>query len=210
MRKSLVVATVWLLSLTFAGVSRGQEAPPPIDVGGGLVLGGYFGEASHDWRLGPGGTLFVQLALPSNFEARLLGAMQWSDGTRVARASEEGADLGGGPGNLPRSLRRTSLVAALLYRLESHPLGDFGVPYFGAGVGTVETRALYDVTVEDIAVRRSVSSWNPGVHGLAGVRLYRTSGLFLGFEGQVHGIDTPREWTLAYDAAVLLGVMTGS
>ena len=196
----LMVVLLLVLTPTLSGASS-----IPIDVGGGLLVGGYFGELRHDWQAGVGGTLFLQVPWKYDIEGRLSGSMQWNDGSLRAREAHNDPDLGARPAERPRSFRRASYTASVLWRAECCPVGDFGVPLLGAGIGTYERAVTYDGP----SGTRRVSGWDPGVHAIAGVRLYRTSGMFLELEGAVRGIDTPKRWTTAYDATLLLGVQVG-
>jgi hypothetical protein len=141
-----------------------------------------------------------------DLEVRLLGSMQWNDGSLVERIPADDPDLGAVPGDRPDSFRRTSLEASLLWRVERYALDNYGVPYIGAGLSTYERITRYAGT-ESL---HQETAWDQGVHALAGLRLYRTSGLFLAAEVKLHGIDTPGEWTIAYEGALLLGFLIGS
>lgn len=191
-------------------------AASPIDVGGGIVAGGYLGELRHDWDAGPGGTIFVQFPWKCDLEGRVGATMVWSEGSMRERVSEDDPDLGAEPGELPDAYRRTSLAAALLWRVESLAIGEAGVPYIGAGFGFHERRIDFAPPVvrgilddsRDTTSRRTIA-WDSGPLGIVGVRFYRTSGLFVSLEGTVHAIDTPENWSFAYDAAFLLGFQIG-
>jgi hypothetical protein len=194
--------------LFLLGIPAWASAAIPMALGGGFTVGGYLGDLSHQWKVGPGGTLFAQAPIGRSFEARLGGAMQWSDGD--LRAQDPAADLpdfGAHAGDLARSYRRTSITASLIYRIDSSACRDYVAPYVGAGVGRYESRVTFDTT--PIAGRREATGWDSGVHGLAGIRFYRTSGVFFSIEAMIHGIDTPREWTAAYDGTFLMGVEIG-
>jgi hypothetical protein len=200
-----VLLILFVLSLC-AGASAQAGNEIPLDVGGGLLTGGYLGELRHDWQVGLGGSLFLQHPMKHDLELRLLGSMQWNDGSLVERIPADDPDLGALPGDRPDSFRRTSLEASLLWRVESLALDNYGVPYIGAGLSTYEWVIDY-IGTESIHQEKG---WDQGFHALAGLRLYRTSGLFLSVEAKLHGIDTPREWTYAYEGALLLGLLIGS
>ncbi|MBD3162676.1 MAG: hypothetical protein GF346_09900 [Candidatus Eisenbacteria bacterium] len=205
MRRILCLCFAVLVPVLPAARPAGAEAKIALDVGGGLIAGGYFEELRHDWRVGPGGTLFVQLPLQNSLEARLSGSMQWNDGTLREATGDGEPNLGQRPGDLTDTFRRTSVEAALLWRVEPRAIGQVGVPYVGAGVSTYELAAKYSTPEGD----REWTEWEPGGHFLAGVRFYRTSGLFLSMEGKLHGIDAPDDWIYAYEGAVLIGWMIG-
>jgi hypothetical protein len=200
-----VLLGLFVLS-AFAGTSARAENEIPLDVGGGLLTGGYLGELRHDWQVGLGGSLFLQHPMKHDLELRLLGSMQWNDGSLVARDSADDPDLGALPGDRPDSFRRTSLEASLLWRIEPWALDNYGVPYLGAGLSTYERVTQF----HGIDAIHEETGWDQGFHALAGLRLYRTSGLFVGVEAKLHAIDTPSEWTYAYEGALLLGYLIGS
>ncbi len=201
---SVLLVILFILPLC-SGTAHG-ETVIPLDVGGGLVTGGYFGELRHDWTVGMGGNLFIQYPTDYDLEIRLLGSMQWNDGSMTERHAEGDPDLGAEPGDLPDTFRRASFEATLLWRIERWSIGDVGVPYVGIGPSAYEM--VLDYRGE--AGARKVTRWEQGLHLVSGLRFYRTSGLFIGAEAKLHGIDTPREWTYGYEAAFLLGVMIGS
>ena len=207
MESSRPMSVILVLLLTL-GIPASVSAVIPMGLGGGLSVGGYFGDLSRDWNAGPGGTLFAQVPIGCCFEGRLSGSMQWSDGTlRMQDPDAEHPDLGAHEGDLSRSYRRTTLAAALIYRFDSKACRGFMVPYAGAGVGRYERAVTYDTT--PAVGRHEVVGWDGGVQALAGIRFYRTSGLFFSLEAVVHGIDTPREWTAAYEGFLLAGVELG-
>ena len=207
MRSSRSVPVTCVL-LILLGVPACASAVIPMALGGGLTVGGYLGDLSHEWKVGPGGVLFAQVPIGYRFEARLSGSMQWSDGNLKPR--DPGADmpdLGARAGDLARTYRRTAIAAAFIYRADSKALKNFMVPYLGAGVGRYERVVTFDTT--PIPGRREATGWENGIQGLVGVRFYRTSGMFFSIEATIHGIDTPREWTAAYDGLFLIGVEIG-
>ena len=196
---------LWAPALLAAGPVA-AESGIPLDVGGGLIAGGYLEDLRRDWRAGPGGTLFIQLPLPHDLEARLSGSMLWSVGSGRSRTAGGGPDLGGRPGDLPDAIRRTSVEGALLWRLEPLAIGQVGVPYVGAGLSAYELAATYSAPGGG---ERGSARWDPGAHLVAGLRFYRTSGLFVAVETKLHGIDTPGAWSYAYEGGVLIGWMIG-
>lgn len=198
----LVVAFVLLLS---AGGSACADTEIPLDVGGGFLTGGYLGELRHDWDVGLGGSLFIQHPMKYDLETRLLTSMTWNDGSLVERFPVNDPDLGAKPGDRPDSFRRATVELSLLWRIERWALDNYGVPYIGTGLSAYERV----ITYQGLDGERRVDDWDRGLHALAGLRLYRTSGLFLSTEVKLHGIDTPEEWSYAYEGALLLGVLLG-
>jgi opacity protein-like surface antigen len=188
------------------GTSAHAEANLPLDVGGGLLTGGYLGELRHDWRVGLGGSLFLQHPMRYDLELRLLGSMLWNDGSLTERHPAGDPDLGALPGDRPESFRRASFEGSLLWRIEPWALDNYGVPYLGAGLSTYERVIRYQTETG----LHEVNAWDQGFHALAGLRLYRTSGLFLATEFKLHGIDTPAQWTFAYEGSLLVGFLIGS
>jgi hypothetical protein len=194
--------------LILLGTPVCASAVIPMALGGGFSAGGYLGDLSHEWKVGPGGILFAQVPIGYRFEGRLSGSMQWSDGNLMPRDPDaEMPDLGARTGDLARTYRRTAIAAAFIYRADARALKDFMVPYVGAGVGRYERMVTFDTT--PMAGRRKATGWDNGIQGLLGLRFYRTSGLFFSIEATFHGIDTPREWTAAYDGHFLMGVEMG-
>ncbi len=116
-------------------------------------------------------------------------------------------DLGAHAGDLARSYRRTSITASLIYRIDSTAPPELRGSVRRRGRGPLRTAGHFDTT--PIAARRAATGWDSGVLGLAGIRFYRTSGVFFSIEATIHGIDTPREWTVAYDGTFLMGVEIG-
>ena len=206
MRQVCSVLLGLFVLLPCVGSGAGAETKIPLDVGGGLLMGGYLGELRHDWHVGLGGNLFVQHPMKHDLEVRLLGSMQWNDGSLQERHPADDPDLGALPGERPDSFRRASYEASLLWRVEPLALDNYGVPYVGAGLSAYERVLRYQGT----SGPHEVSAWDQGFHALAGLRLYRTSGLLLATEVKMHGIDTPSEWTFAYEGALLVGFLIGS
>lgn len=198
----------WLLLAVLLGSAHAcaaGPAEPRFDIGGGFDVGGFFGEMGDSWSPGAGGLLFAQVPWKHNLEGRLLAGMVWND------ASDDGTSVlaAGRPEGTLDHYRRTNLEATALWRVESLSIQEFAVPYLGVGIGTYERRVEYRPVSMDGAVRPTSSGWDAGFHGLAGMRFYRTSGLFLGLEGGARWIDTPGEWTEAYDVSLLLGIQLG-
>lgn len=206
----------WCAIAASLGAALPAAGATPVDVGGGILAGGYFGELRHDWEAGPGATLFVQFPWKCDLEGRLGASMVWNDGSMRERVGLADPDLGAEPGEAPEAYRRTSLAASLLWRLEPMALGEVAVPYIGAGFAFHERRVDFARAIDSgldshgpaYATRRTIA-WDSGPQAIAGVRFYRTSGLFVSLEGTVHAIDTPEEWSFAYDAAFLLGYQIG-
>jgi hypothetical protein len=182
-----------------------------VDVGGGILAGGYFGEPSHDWSIGMGGSLFIQSPVYCHLEGRLRASMLWNDGNRSVSDGNDEPDLGAEAGDQVKSFRRSSYELSLLWKAEDRPDAEFIVPYLGTGISTYERRVEFLSTgsaepANEAPYVRTESGWDWGFHGIAGLRFYRTSGLFVALEGTCHAIDTPKEWTGAYDISLLLGV----
>lgn len=183
-----------------------------IGVGGGVVAGGYFGELKHDWNLGLGGSLFLQTPLCCSFEGRVRASMLWNDGSRRPPYGQDAPDLGALPGERVRSFRRATYEMSLLRRMDCRNGNGFAVPYLGAGLGAYERKVEFESgpasenPAEESIVLRTHSAWDVGFHGIGGIRFYRTTGYFVGLEGTLHAIDTPKEWTGAYDISLLFGV----
>jgi len=205
MRQFCAVLIALFVLLPLTGGSALADTEIPIDVGGGFLTGSYLGELRDDWSVGLGGSLFIQVPMKHDLEARFLTSMQWNDGSLVERYPANDPDLGALPGDRPDSFRRTSFELSLLWRVERWALNNYGVPYVGAGLSGYERVITYQGTEGE----HRVNDWDTGVHGLAGMRLYRTSGLFLSTEVKLHAIDTPDNWTYAYEGALLLGVLLG-
>ncbi|MBM3287533.1 MAG: hypothetical protein FJY88_09335 [Candidatus Eisenbacteria bacterium] len=201
MSRFAVVLLACVLPLAAGQVARGGERAS-FDVGGGLLMGGYLGDLQDNWSPGMGGSLFIQVPWCCDTEGRLRASMLWNDGATRGGVVGDGPDLGALEGDTPRSFRRTSYEATLLWRAECCPIGDAGVPYLGAGIAAYERDIVYD----NPSGRNEVGAWSWGGHGVAGLRLYRTSGLFVALEGTLHAFDTPKKWTVGYDAALLVGV----
>ena len=205
-------AFVLLMIATIVALPQTACATRSFDIGGGLVSGGYLGELRHDWRAGVGGMLYVQTLLCCDVEGRLSASMQWNDGSMVkSRAPSNDPDLGALPGDRPRTFRRATYAATVLWRLERLALGDVGLPYVGVGGGTYERVVRYampnDGGVESAPVEiHEARGWDLGIHAVGGLRLYRTSGMYVALEGAIHGIDTPNRWTTAYNGAILVGI----
>ncbi len=206
----------WALIALASAIAIPAGGAIPVDLGGGIVAGGYFGDLRHDWDAGPGGTVFIQFPCKCDLEGRLTAAMVWNNGSMRERAREEGPDLGAEPGELADAYRRTTVAASLLWRVERLAIGDVGVPYIGGGFAFHERRVDFARPSEletpgggpTYDIRRDIA-WDAGFLGTGGVRFYRTSGVFLALEATVHAIDTPSEWAYAYDAAFLLGYQIG-
>lgn len=216
MRGAVVLSLVLLSIAATPALSRCGSGPASsggtLSVGGGILAGGYFGELSHDWNLGMGGSLFLQAPLCCSFEGRLRASMLWNDGSGSIPYGHDAPDLGALPGERVRSFRRASYEMSLLHRVECRSGNGFAVPYLGAGIGGYERRVQYSrstigvVEAPGSTFIRTHTAWDMGFHGIGGIRFYRTTGLFVGFEGTFHAIDTPKEWTGAYDISLLLGV----
>jgi hypothetical protein len=195
-------------ALILSTVPACASAALPLSVGGGPLLGGYLGDVRDDWRIGIGASAFVETEIVSDLDARLIGSIQWNDGSLRPRDADGGmAALGGKPGESPRSCRRSSIAACAVYRLESRAYRDFLVPYAGMGVECVEREVVFDAP--DLAHEREVTGRDGGLLAIAGLRFYRTSGLFISLEAKLHCLDTPQQWTTAYDASLLVGAQLG-
>jgi hypothetical protein len=216
MRGAVLLAFV-LLSIAarpaLSGCAGGSaDCGKTLGVGGGILAGGYFGEPSHDWDLGMGGSLFIQTPLCCSFEGRLRASMVWNDGSGIVRSENDGPDLGPLPGDRLRSFRRSTYDLSLLWKADRCSEDGFAIPYLGAGISTYERRVEFlsnagNTPLANVApIIQTHSAWDWGFHGIGGMRFYRTSGLFVGLEGTFHAIDTPDEWTGACDISLLLGV----
>ncbi len=215
MRGIVLLAFVLSLITAYPAVSDCGETHEgrggTLGIGGGVLAGGYFGEMKHDWNLGMGGSLFIQTPLCGPFEGRLRASMLWNDGSGRTPYGHDAPDLGALPRERCRSFRRTTCEMSLLWRAECCVGNEFAIPYLGGGVSTYERRVEFSGAETDrlsggASSIRTHSAWDWGFHGIGGVRFYRTTGLFVGLEGTIHAIDTPREWTGAYDISLLLGV----
>jgi hypothetical protein len=209
MKKAGCILLMAVLGASQASASVPTGSSPRFDIGGGMEVGGFFGDTSRDWRPGMGGLVFAQVPWKHNLEARLLAGMVWNDGSNSAVQTADVADFGAQAGDRPYSFRRTNLEATLLWRVEPFAIHEYGVPYLGMGIGTYERRPEYRSAPDLTSPRRVTGDWDGGFHGLAGLRFFRTSGLFIGLEGGCRWIDTPGKWTSAYDVSFLLGVQLG-
>ncbi|MDM7916437.1 MAG: outer membrane beta-barrel protein [Candidatus Eisenbacteria bacterium] len=219
-RRDLVGIALILCGIASCGLFSAAAAAaavegtvPPLEIGGAFIVGGYFDDSRHDWQAGPGAMLFLEAPLGYDFRGRLAGSMLWNDGSDEPPRSKQ-ASAAAPLGGLADSHRRTAIEADLVYKLESLAIGTFGLPYIGAGFGGYERRDSYaiGVPIEGDAVERGTidrSGWDLGFQALAGVKFYRTSGLFVGLEGIFRLIDTPDETTEAYDIGFVLGYQTG-
>jgi hypothetical protein len=216
MRGAVVLAFVLILFASPPAMSGCGDRPADCDrtigVGGGVIAGGYFGELKHDWNLGMGGSLFMQTPLCCSFEGRLRASMLWNDGSGLPPHGADAPDLGALAGERAHSFRRATYELSLLHRMECRGGREFAVPYLGAGFSAYERRVEYqsgsggwDQEAGGISLRTH-SAWDLGFHGIGGIRFYRTTGYFVGLEGTFHAIDTPTEWTGAYDISLLLGL----
>lgn len=200
----LFTASILLLAI----VPACAYAAPPMSIGGGPLLGGYLGDLRHDWPVGAGVSAFLEAEIESGIDLRLAGSIQWNDGSlRPWGIDRSSADLGGRVGESPRSFRRSTIAACAIHRLESRAYRDFLVPYAGMGVEYAERSMTFDAP--DFAHGRRVIGRDGGLLAIAGLRFYRTSGLFVSLEGRLHGLDTPQEWTAAYDVSMLVGAQLG-
>jgi hypothetical protein len=216
MRGAVVLAFVLLsiaASPAFSGCGDGPAAcGRTFGVGGGVVAGGYFGELKHDWDLGMGGSLFLQTPLCCSFEGRLRASMLWNDGSGLPPYGHDAPDLGALPGERVRSSRRATYELSLIRKAERRRGSGFAVPYLGAGLSAYERRVEFQGgsdggdQADEGSLLRTHAAWDLGFHGIGGIRFYRTTGIFVGLEGTFHAIDTPKEWTGAYDISLLLGV----
>lgn len=167
------------------------------------VIGSDFLDRSRDdWNSGLGFGLTTQWRLGKNWDARGDVGGRWYEGAlRVSEGEGSEPDWGSRVGEQTDGLQAIPVNAGLVYRFEQWSDGRFWVPYAGVGGGFYDLEAHF-LSGESERVHRL---YRFGWHVRAGVRLERTSGVFVTLESAVHTVDVPARWTPLYDLALGVG-----
>ncbi len=203
----LLAACGFVLGATPAALAAGVSV-------GGYGLGSvFFGDAADAWDGGFGLGLTAKTSISRHFSLRGDISGRWFDGSGETQSlARPKPHWGGRVGESSENLRLLAFTASIVHEFEAWSGGEAWTPYAGAGAGFYDgvasfrdtRRELLDETgAEDGS--RDAATFGPGIHFLAGVRMERTSGMYITLETKLHAIDTPEQWSTCVDFALGVG-----
>lgn len=181
---------------------------------GGYALGSVFvGDAADTWDGGVGVGLTASTSVSRLFDLRGDISGRWFDGSGDTQLLARPAPhWGGRVGEASENLRLLAFTASLVHEFEAWSGGGAWTPYAGAGAGLYDGVASFRDTRRELLEQsgaddssRDAATFGPGLHFLAGVRMERTSGMFITLETKLHAIDTPEQWSTCADFALGVG-----
>ncbi len=213
-----------LFLCAFVGTSS-AVAQGAISVQG--IASDLFDKSADDYDGGPGLELSGFYRIHKFLDVRANVGARFLEGNQIAQMEGRRApDLGARWGERPDKARVMPFTVDLIVRAEQWSKGRFWVPYAGVGIGFYDVEVTYlpsligeeppetegfargddpdSPVAEDT---RTARLYKFGWNGKAGVRLYRTSGMFVNLESAVHGIDTDRRWQPMWDVSVGVGFL---